>query len=256
MTDTVERMLPLYEAKMIHQFDDRWATYRAGGEDSELVTLPEKSDPAFRALPRYWVREELVTERLNGDAPGKLTGWRDICRSTDERTMIAADFPTAAVGHTLPLATTGTGDRLLLAQWNSFVFDFVARQKVGGTHMTYSYLKQLPALLSGSLEFSETPIERWFGSRVAVLSSSESWHQDRRRELRAELDAACFHLYGVERDDVDYIMESFPIVKRKDVAEFGEFRTKRMILEVYEAISAGIPYASPFDSGDEVVVDA
>ena len=34
--------------------------------------------------------------------------------------------------------------------------------------------------------------------------------------LRAELDAAFFHLYGIDRDDVDYIMETFPIVKRKD----------------------------------------
>lgn len=43
-------------------------------------------------------------------------------------------------------------------------------------------------------------------------------HQIRRREL----DAAYFHLYGIARDDVDYIMETFPIVKRKDVAAHGD----------------------------------
>ena len=44
--------------------------------------------------------------------------------------------------------------------------------------------------------------------------------------MRAELDAAFFHLYGIDRDDVDYIMETFPIVKRKDIAAHGTYRTK------------------------------
>lgn len=69
--------------------------------------------------------------------------------------------------------------------------------------------------------------------------------------MRAELDAAFFHLYGIDRDDIDYIMETFPIVKRKDIAEHGEYRTKRMILEVYDAMAeaerTGVPYTSPLD---------
>jgi len=66
--------------------------------------------------------------------------------------------------------------------------------------------------------------------------------------LRCELDAAYFHLYGIERDDVDYIMETFPIVKRKDEREFGEFRTKRVILEVFDemrrAMESGEKYGA------------
>src|SRR5690606_163038 len=58
--------------------------------------------------------------------------------------------------------------------------------------------------------------------------------------------AAFFHLYGITRDDVDYIMETFPIVKRKDEAAHGEYRTKRVILEIYddmaEAMRTGVPY--------------
>ena len=52
--------------------------------------------------------------------------------------------------------------------------------------------------------------------------------------MRCELDAAYFHLYGIERDDVDYIMETFPIVKRKDEKALEEYRTKRVISEVYD----------------------
>ncbi len=60
-----------------------------------------------------------------------------------------------------------------------------------------------------------------------------------------------FMLYEVHRDDLDYIMETFPIVKRKDVAAHGEYHTKRIILEIYDAMAEaeanGVPYASPFD---------
>ena len=69
--------------------------------------------------------------------------------------------------------------------------------------------------------------------------------------MRAELDAAFFHLYGIERDDVDYIMETFPIVKRRDIERYGSFRTKELILQVYDAMAeaehTGRPYQTILD---------
>jgi len=77
------------------------------------------------------------------------------------------------------------------------------------------------------------------------------WDESRRFMLRCELDAAFFHLYGINRDDVDYIMETFPIVKRKDEAKHGEYRTKRVILEIYDALlqatDTGEPYQTLLD---------
>jgi hypothetical protein len=77
------------------------------------------------------------------------------------------------------------------------------------------------------------------------------WDEARRFLLRCELDAAYFLLYGIERDAVDYIMETFPIVKRKDEAAHGEYRTKRVILEVYDemkrAMDTGQPYQARLD---------
>jgi len=77
------------------------------------------------------------------------------------------------------------------------------------------------------------------------------WDEERRFLLRCELDAAYFHLYGIERDDVDYIMDTFPIVKRKDEAAHGEYRTKRVILEIYDAMAeatrTGVPYQTRLD---------
>jgi len=64
---TVERRVPLYEAKMIHHFDHRWATYAGGAADDEEgardCTLAEKQNAAFEPSPRYWVPEDEVKLR-------------------------------------------------------------------------------------------------------------------------------------------------------------------------------------------------
>ena len=77
------------------------------------------------------------------------------------------------------------------------------------------------------------------------------WDPERRSLLRCELDAAFFHLYGLGRDDVDYVMDTFPIVRRRDEQAHGEYRTKRLILEIYdelaEAIATGRPYQTRLD---------
>ena len=74
------------------------------------------------------------------------------------------------------------------------------------------------------------------------------WDEDRRFLLRAELDAAFFHLYGIDRDDVDYIMETFPIVKRKDIAAHGTYRTKDKILEIYDAMAKATQTGKPYQT--------
>ena len=64
------------------------------------------------------------------------------------------------------------------------------------------------------------------------------WDEERRQRLRAELDGLYAHLYGLTRDEFAYILDTFPIVKRKDEARYGEYRTKRLCLEAYDAIAA------------------
>ncbi len=70
----------------------------------------------------------------------------------------------------------------------------------------------------------------------------------RRALLRAELDAAFFRLYGLERDDVDYVMDTFPIVRRRDERDHGEYRTKRLILEIYDELAEAIATARPYQT--------
>ena len=74
------------------------------------------------------------------------------------------------------------------------------------------------------------------------------WNGERRFDIRAELDAAFFHLYGIKRDDVDYIMETFPIVKRKDEQRYGTFRTKELILKIYDAMAEAVRTGAPYQT--------
>lgn len=230
-------MLPLYEAKMIHHYDTRWATYEPDGSTRD-VTADEKRE-GFAVLPRYWVHEAEVDKKLEGkwDKPWML-GWRDITNSTNERTTIATKLPRVAVGNNLPIALPEvTSDEAsgLQAALASIVLDFVARQKVGGTHLNFFLFTQLPTP-------SPTQLARhraWIAERVDRLNA-QRLDELTREQLRAELDALMFHLYGVSRADADYILETFPIVKRKDEATHGEYRTKRRILEKYDELGRAL----------------
>lgn len=236
----MERMLPLYEGKMIHHFDHRWATYGENGKARDM-TDQEKSDRSLQPLPRYWVRESVVLDRfLRDDAahvPDWLLGFRDICRNTDERTVISSLLPVSAVGHTLPLIISHQGRRCLVAVLNSFALDFIARFKISGTHLTYFILEQLPIFPPEVFERptpwdSTTTFADWVTERVDFLMEGP-WDVAQRAETRAELDALMFYLYGMTLDDIEYIMDTFPIVQRKDEEKHKEYRTKRLILEKY-----------------------
>ena len=286
-----KRMMPLYEAKMLHHFDHRLGTYEGQTEaQANVGTLPrltaeQHDDPRHVPLPRYWVPEfNIATEkrdkkgrviydlgvrsRLAGRKweNGWLIGWRDIARSTDVRTMIATVLPPFGVGHTNPLMLPADADSAALIQAcvSSFVFDYVLRQKIAGTHLTYGYLFQLPVPSLASFQTAPGGVQ-WFVDRVVELTYTSMdvaayaadlgysgppfrWERARRDRLRAELDAAFFHLYGVSRDDVEYIMETFPVVQRTDEASYGTYRTKNLILEFFDCMTAAGQAGSDYET--------
>jgi len=158
-------------------------------------------------------------------------------------------IPWSGAGNTFRLfrATSEQFVLSVIIQSSSFIQDFVARVKFGGTHATLTAVKQLPALHlnEGDIRFvraaiAELAYTAWdmagFATFLGCSSPPFIWNAERRALIRAELDALMFRAYGIRRDDVEYIMETFPIVKRRDEAEFGEYRTKRLILERYDAM--------------------
>ena len=141
--------LPLYEAKMIHQFDHRWSTYV--GDTIQTNPVEAHEDPAFEPSPHYWVERRHVDARLAGRwVSDWLLGWRDITGAEKVRTLIASVIPRAAVGDEfLLMLPSHPCPWLLEANLNSFVADWAARQKAGGTHLKYFVMRQIPILPPG-----------------------------------------------------------------------------------------------------------
>ncbi len=141
--------LPLYEGKLLWHYDHRYATF-AGG-DSREVTPAEHARPDFLIRPRYWVPATEVEKRLADQTweRGWLMGFRNVARTTDERTVIIGLLPYTGVGHSAPLLLAhqpGPQILALIANLTSLVLDYVARQKVGGTNLSFYHIKQFPVL--------------------------------------------------------------------------------------------------------------
>lgn len=176
----------------------------------------------------------------------------------------------------------------MLANFSSFMVDYICKQKVSGNHLNNFIVEQLPFLLPSSytdplmnlivpcvLELTYTAWDiksfaddiwreangelrsrlkrQWdenvseTGGHVGVEPPSWikiapddfpyipfKWDGQRRARLRAELDAIYAHLYRLSKEELDYILETFPIVKRRDIEKYGSFRTKDLILKYYD----------------------
>ncbi|MFJ4520621.1 Eco57I restriction-modification methylase domain-containing protein [Streptomyces sp. NPDC088810] len=278
-TDGTTRYLPLYEGRMLHHYDSRFATYEnASQAQINKGTLPRldtdaHKDPSALPLPRHWVAESEVEDSLAEDLAKQrkawthdwLMGWRDVCRASDERTVIASVLPRTAVGHKFPLMFPAQGPELLLANLSSRALDFAAKQKYAGASLVYFVLEQLPVLPPAAYDVSApwtdgAPLADWIRPRVLELTYTSYemapwakylgddgppfvWDGRRRFLMRAELDAAYFHLYGIERADVDLVMDSFRAFKNKQPAVFED--TKNEIVRVYEAMAEGQPFTHP-----------
>ncbi|MEV8307352.1 DNA methyltransferase [Streptomyces flavidovirens] len=186
-----------------------------------------------------------------------LMGFRKICRSTDRRTVLSFLFPAVGLGDSanLMLPTAEGSAASLYANTTSYLLDYVLRQKLAGTNLNFFQFEQL-AVLPPSTYVEPAPdrggpLGDWFEQRVLELSytakdmsslaralgdtgSPFRWIDSRRSLMRAEVEAAVFHLYGIGRPDVEYVMDTFPVVKREDEAVHGTYRTRDLILDVYD----------------------
>ena len=220
--------------------------------------------------------------------------FRDITNATNERTFISGEIPKSGVGNNSPVVDYGqartVASTLVLANMNSLPMDWAARLSVGGVHLNFFIVKQLPVLppeaflheacigqtyvelvVPRVLELTYTANDlHGFARDLGWDGPPFRWDYDRRFLLRCEIDALLFHLYlpadesgnwiparradGCPRDEtpdelsalevwfptprdaVAYMMDTFPIVRHKDEKEHGEYRTKRVVLEVYDAI--------------------
>ena len=174
--------LPLYEAKMAHHFTHRWGDYamkRAGNADTQLPDVPDSvlADPTYLVQPRYWVAEPEVRARQQLSTKW-LMGFRRISNTTNERTFLAFSLPAVAAGDSIFLihSVEPPAIRALLpAVLSSLAFDYVTRNKLGGTNLSFFVANQLPVLTPSDLGQSApwSPVQtvaQWMSPRVLELT--------------------------------------------------------------------------------------
>ena len=264
-----ELYLPLYQGLMVGNFDHRASSVSINAENVHNPYLSERTnsqmhaDPSFLPNVVYWVPLERVSQAF----PQSL-GWtlvyRRITRPTDARTTIATIIPWNGVSYTLPMLLP-TKDNFpaidaacLLSTLTSFCFDYVSRQKLQGASMSLTSLEQLPVIAPADYDrsFGTTTARDLIRDHVLRLTYTAHdmapfardlgydgepfiWDEEERRHLRARLDALYFHLYGLSRDDAEYVLDTFPIVRREDEAACGTYRTRDMTLAYMNALAAG-----------------
>jgi hypothetical protein len=209
------------------------------------------------------VEAAAVTSAVGMEQRPAFLGFKDITSPTNRRTMIAAAIPWSAVTNHFPLLLSSIPWRrqlCLLANLNSLAYDYVCRQKIGGITLNFFIVEQISTLPPDAYDEKCTwakskKLEDWIADRVLKLTCTADdmrplaeaagfapgvwkWKEDERAQLRAELDAAYFHLYQLSREEVQYVLGTFQGIAKEDERAGGEGRTRQLILQAYDQLSS------------------
>jgi hypothetical protein len=311
MNDYFEGSLPLYESKLIWQYDHRYSTFEnVSNEDKNKgnaadVSLNKKQAPEFKLIPRYFCNENVSkekNEKWNWGYSWYLV-YRVISASTNERTSVASIIPASVVSYSSYIIFINDVSESIfqMSLMNTFVFDFAARSKVN-LNFPPVILFQTPRITKSNLSTDEQLIiitkavelsytawdikpfaddvwkeadaelkvaiqEQWEANKAATGCHTWSppewcqidpkgcplppfkWDEERRAVLKAELDAIYAKLYGLTTEELRYILdpqdvygpdfpgETFRVLKEKEIRLYGEYRTRRLVLEAWEKLN-------------------
>lgn len=270
---------PLLEAKMVDFYNHRSASYESRGDERGYRVLPENGDDvlkdkSYKTTPFYFVNKQVVLEKIKDYQRNWLCGFKKITAPTNERTFHFSIFPIGAIAANLP--TVFINDykidpkriASLLGNLSSLILDYVARQKIGGINVAFYNVKQLPIFPPEKYTDSDTDFisrriiklvyNAWdmkgFAEELGYYHEPFEFDSDVRAVTIAELDAYYAKLYGLTRDELRYILdpsdvmgddypsETFRVLKNKEMNEFGEYRTQRLVLEAWDKLEAGELY--------------
>jgi len=268
-----ERYLPLYEGKMMNQFDHRFAHASSPKRGQKIrgtsieITPEQHNIPDYLAQPRYWVLETEVEKRIRQKSKWVI-GFRDVAGTvTNIRTVVFSILPAVGMGNKVPLLFfenqfSNLHSACFVGNANSLILDYVARQKVSGMSLNFYLVKQFPFIPPSTytpagidfiaprvLELVYTAYDlRPFAEDMGYHGEPFRWDEVRRAQLRAELDAYYARLYGLTRDELRYILdpkevygedfpgETFRVLKDKEIKQFGDYRTRRLVLEAWDKL--------------------
>ena len=270
-----ETLKPVFRGAMISQFDHRAAYLDLKTNKYTETTDLERRSPsdvivsdkyvpasevARRVAKRHWERQWLIA-------------FRRIARAGDTRTLIASALPLVPTDNSLslilPLYVSPHMVACLLGNLNCMILDFVVQQKIGGTDIRKYVIGQLPVIPPSAykdeciaflvprileLTYIAEDMRPW-AEDLGHTGAPFLWDEGRRAHLRAELDAAYAHLYGLTRDELRYILdpadiygadfpsETFRVLKEREIRQYGEYcngeyRTAHLVLAAWDSMTA------------------
>jgi hypothetical protein len=263
--------LPLIQGRMIDAYDFRACGYVSGhGTRTQWDSLSFASLEK-RVRPQWRIRPEDIPDKLAGRIDRYRIGFRDVAKPANQRTLIAALIPPMMIcGDKVPtiILSTDDGDHLLwLGVANSLAMDFLLRKKVS-LKMSYTIMDSLPF----PRDFDATPASDEIARRVCALCAvgpeMEPFREaaveegilpsvadvvedpDVRAKLAAEIDVlVARNVYGLTKDEMLYILdpanilgencdiETFKALRNREIREYGEYRTQRLVLEAWDRLA-------------------
>jgi hypothetical protein len=259
--------LPLYEGRMVAHFDHRAKTYESGHGNNSVWTERPFGDPKKAIVPQWRVLEGRLPAKLGDRTARYRLVFRDVAQPSDMRSLIATFVPPGCVcGDTVPTILAQRGSEWQYLPWlavaNTFAMDWLTRQKLSSPHLKFFIVDTLP--------FPRPALTDPWVQRVAPLvlrlvctgpEMTAYWNQMAEHDLcapvpedtvppdafvteadreraRVELDVIVARdVYGITAAEMADILDTFPVVRRRDEAAHGEFRTKRLILEGFETVA-------------------
>jgi hypothetical protein len=264
--------LPLYEGRMVWQYDHRAKGYRSGRGRAAVWETLSFDSPIKSIQPQWRIPYDRIPPKAIERTGRYRLGFCDVASPTNERSLVACLLPAGAISSdTVPTITFPAEHEwqymLWLACANTFIVDFIVRKKIA-LHLKYSMLDTVPfpRLPPGADEAlarvlvplaarltctGAEMIDYW--NRLArdgwVPSTQDGTipgelTEDRRAELRASIDAIVARdIYGLERSELEFVLGTFPTARKYEERDFGEFRSRRLVLEAYDAV---VPRSSPY----------
>ena len=265
--------LPVYEGRMIGQFDYRAKVYRSGRGRAARWDALDFGDDQKLIVPQWRIHRELIPDRLSQRVQDYRAGFGDVTSPNTDRSLQATLIPPEVIcGHKVPTVAFPLGYRFSYAIWiaiaNSFCIDFLLRQKVS-LQVSYTILDSLPF---PRLQLSD-PATAFLGPRSLRLictgpEMKDYWNQmasigwcpptteasppgyidsERRRIARAEIDAyVALRIFDLKRSEFASILSTFDLLRRREVKAHGEFETQALTLSVFDEMARAMETKTPY----------
>ncbi|MCF7805114.1 MAG: N-6 DNA methylase [Candidatus Marinimicrobia bacterium] len=266
----MENYHKVYEGRYIHQYDNRYSTFITSNSIDN-----KKVSPEYDIRTEYYISRDHLEEIW--ESKYEIVNWyiglRRQARTTDKFSSIASILPksvsegnlTAFYGKIL----NGENGILFLANLNSLVFNYVVMLRQNGPNLNKGVYEQIPLIpfemyngykekIVGralQLTYTNNALDE-FAAAFSLSGEPFSWDVEKRSLLKSEIDTFYAKLYRLTRDDLRYILdpqdvygedfpgETFRVLKNKEMKKYGEYRTKRLVLEAWDRLEDGRPMMS------------